>query len=133
MTGNAVVLNNFPSQGYIETFWYPQVQDGHVNLWSKRIQHSENFDFLIKFTRKFPVQAYPERVLESVTNVLFIYEHPGRACVNFFYIPTNTNILLPPSQKRTPSLRPCARTFLRVFKKIKNTKGIVYLRIRIEI
>jgi len=40
--------------------------------------------------------------MELVGNVLFIYCLPTGDCVNFLGLPTNTNILQPPSQRRPP-------------------------------
>lgn len=48
--------------------------------------------------------TYSEGVFELVTNMLFMYCLPSRQRLDFTDIPTDTYILLPQSQKGTPSL-----------------------------
>jgi hypothetical protein len=50
--------------------------------------------------------------MELIGNVLFIYCLPTRDCANFLGLPTNTNILQPPS-KGSPLIR-------------KDTKGVCF-------
>lgn len=50
----------------------------------------------------FAIQAYTERILQSISNVLFINCLPCRKSVNFFCMSANANVLLPSSKYKSP-------------------------------